>query len=132
LDATELTYRICARSPDDVIRDDQPAFGPHGLLVVEDARERIRGQIGRDFSASNDLGATDSHARPGAQSSGAGVPGAFEEMEAVRARGRKNWLKMSQQARTPHSDGKSAGKRDVNNEGPATDSGLEIDDDTPE
>src|SRR5207237_229945 len=62
--------------------------------VDEDARERIRGQIGRDFSAASDLGAADAGARSEAQSSRSAAPNALEEMEAIRARGRKRWLKM--------------------------------------
>lgn len=99
--------------------------------VDEDARERIRSQIGRDFSATNELGAADTNVRSGTQSAGTAVPNAFEEMEAIRARGRKNWLKMRQQARAAHSGGKSNREQDLKNEGPATDSGLEIEDDTP-
>jgi hypothetical protein len=60
------------------------------------------------------------------------VPNAFEEMEAIRTRGRKDWLKMRQQARAPHSGGRSTREQDLKNEGPATDSELEMDDDTPE
>jgi hypothetical protein len=55
--------------------------------VDEDARERIRGQIGRDFSASNDLGAADSHVRSEAQSS-SGAEGREERRTRDRFRTR--------------------------------------------
>jgi hypothetical protein len=100
--------------------------------VDEDARERIRGQIGRDFSAASDLGAADVGAGSEAQPSRSAASNALEEMEAIRARGRKNWLKMRQHRSSFGSGIESAKERDLKNEGPAAEPGLDIDDDTHE
>jgi hypothetical protein len=91
--------------------------------VDEDARERIRGQIGRDFSAVKDLGV---------QTSLSAAPNALEEMEAIRARGRENWLKMRGHPSASRSRIEPAKERDLKNDGPEVEPGLGIDDDTPE
>jgi hypothetical protein len=100
--------------------------------VDEDARERIRGQIGRDFSAASDLGAADAGVRSEAQSSRSAASNALEETEAIRARGRRRWLKMRQHRSSVTSGIESAKERDLKNEGPAAEPGLDIDDDTHE
>jgi hypothetical protein len=91
--------------------------------IDEGARERIRGQIGKDFSAVKDLGA---------QPSRSAAPNAFEEMEAIRARGRKNWLKMRGHPPASRSRIESTKERDLENEGPAIEPGLGLEEDTPE
>ena len=100
--------------------------------VGEDTRDRIRTYIAKDFSAGRTLSessqpsANREQPRPIAKSS------AFEEMAAIRARGRENWLKLRRQqaanSRDPEAD--SADSRRLHDA--AKDVGKGADEDLPE
>src|ERR1700730_12816435 len=82
--------------------------------VGEDTRDRIRTYITKDFSAgtlseSSQRSATREQPGPIAKSS------AFEEMKAIRAQGRENWLKLRrQQTAKSHEPGAdSTGSREL-------------------
>jgi hypothetical protein len=90
--------------------------------IDEHARSRIRDQMTRDFHAERSLESRAPEKQPPAA-------GAVDDLEAVKARGRAEWLKLRRQVgvksptRTPDSSERSELARD---------SGRSLDDDAPE
>jgi hypothetical protein len=94
--------------------------------VDAELRERMRGQIARDFRAERGI---DNRAAAKQQQTASAV----DDLEAIRARGRAEWLKLRRQAsvKAPASD--QTRKRDISKHGKLErDSGSSLDDDDSE
>ena|ERR1700730_11683702 len=77
--------------------------------VGDQVRERIRNRIGRDFHAAKDLDSVRQHGKTDAQRSAADSR-AVDELEAIKARGRAEWLRLRRQAGAPSPAPKQLGR----------------------
>jgi hypothetical protein len=100
--------------------------------VSDDVRERIRTQIAGDFHAEKNVESVREHREIGAQQSAADSR-AVDELEAIKARGRADWLRLRRQAgaRSPASKPTRTRDSSEGNES-ARSSDKNLDDDTSE
>ena len=100
--------------------------------VGEDARDRIRTYITTDFSAGRTLSESSERSAGRGQRRPIAKSSAFEEMEAIRARGRENWLKLRRQqtAKSHEPEADSTDSRGLHDA--AKDVGKGADEDLPE
>jgi len=100
--------------------------------VDEQVRKRIRGQIAADFQAVRDRDSVREREPAITQQSVAALHGA-DELEAIKARGREEWLKLRQQANTQSPTRKPTRVRDLESrKGLEPDSDKSLDDDDSE
>lgn len=96
--------------------------------VDERVRDRIRDQIAADFQAARDRDSVRER-EPATQQSVA-APHATDELEAIKARGREEWLKLRRQANTQSPTQKPTRTRDLRSrKGLQRDSDKSLDDD---
>jgi len=100
--------------------------------VGEDTRDRIRTYIAKDFSAGKTLSESPERSASRGQRRPIAKSSAFEEMKAIRAQGRENWLKLRrQQTAKSHEPGAdSTGSRELDDA--ANDAGKGADEDLPQ
>src|SRR6267142_5774981 len=100
--------------------------------VDEDTRDRIRTYITTDFSAGRTLSESSERSAGRGQRRPIAKSSAFEEMEAIRARGRENWLKLRRQqtAKSHEPEADSTDSRGLHDA--AKDVGKGADEDLPE
>ena len=98
--------------------------------VDREVRERMRGQIARDFCAEKEVSVPQRLDEVGTRRKGAAESDSFDELEAVRARGRQDWLKLRKQAREQAPTRKPTRTRDLERNDSSQDPTNDIDDDT--
>jgi hypothetical protein len=97
--------------------------------VDEEVRNRIRDRIAADFQAARDRDSIREREPAITQQSVTALHG-VDELEAIKARGREEWLKLRRQANTPSPTRKSARPRDLPPPNELErDSGKSLDDD---
>jgi hypothetical protein len=95
--------------------------------VDEELRGRMHSQIARDFEMAKEMDSPRVRDQPGKQHATGNASG---ELEATRARGRRDWLKLRQQAREQSPAHEPGRTRDLEGKDSSQDSGKDIDDDT--